>query len=78
VARYDFDAVLEVSGGPARSPYDPAFDAKRLTRIEVFASSLERALDQLDSSGSRYVSDGDPSTIARPVTPSIALRRAAR
>jgi Polysaccharide deacetylase len=77
IARYRFDAVLEVSGGPTRSPYDPAFDPKRLTRIEIFANALERTLDQLDQSGSRYVSDGDPHTIARPATPSVALVRPA-
>jgi hypothetical protein len=66
IVRYDFDAVLEVAGGPARSPYDGAFDAHRLPRVEVFASQLERALDQLERSGSRYVSDGNPATIARP------------
>ncbi|MDB4911511.1 MAG: hypothetical protein JWO39_2334 [Gemmatimonadetes bacterium] len=77
IARYDFDAVLEVSGGPARSPYDAAFDPKKLTRIEVFANALERTLDQLEASGSRYVSDGDPSTIARPPAGKVALVRAA-
>jgi hypothetical protein len=77
ITRYNFDAVLEVSGGPARSPYDAAFDAKRLTRVEVYANSLERALDQLEQSGTRYVSDGDPSTIARPAAPNVALGRAA-
>ncbi len=72
VTRYDFDAVLEVSGGPARSPYDPAFDAKRLTRVEVYANALEHMLDQLEASGMRYVSDGDPSKVARPIAPSVA------
>jgi hypothetical protein len=78
ITRYAFDAVLEVAGGPSRSPYDAAFDAKRLTRIEVFANQLERALDQLELSGTRYVSDGDPKVIAHPVTPNVALGRAAR
>jgi hypothetical protein len=77
IARYDFDAVLEVSGGPARSPYDGAFDPKRLTRIEIFGNSLERALDQLEQSGTRYVSDGDPSTIARPAATKVVLGREA-
>ncbi|MDQ2766726.1 MAG: polysaccharide deacetylase family protein [Gemmatimonadota bacterium] len=76
--RYEFDAVLEVAGGPARSPYDPAFDAKKLTRIEVFANQLERMLDQLELSGARYVSDGDPNVIAHPIPPKVALGRAAR
>jgi hypothetical protein len=78
ITRYDFDAVLEVSGGPVRSPYDAAFDPRRLTRIEIFANSLERALDQLEQSGNRYVSDGDPATIARPVASTkVVLGRAA-
>jgi hypothetical protein len=77
VTRYDFDAVLEVSGGPARSPYDPAFDPKRLTRVEVFSNALERMLDGLEASGGRYVSDGDPSKVARPVAPNVALVRLA-
>jgi hypothetical protein len=77
VTRYDFDAVLEVSGGPARSPYDASFDPRRLTRIEVFGNSLERALAQLESSGTRYVSDGNPATVARPAT-KVVLGRSAR
>lgn len=78
ITKYSFDAVLEVAGGPARSPYDPAFEPKKLTRIEVFANQLERVLDLLDQSGGRYVSDGNPNTIAHPVAPIMALGRAAR
>ena len=63
---YSYDAVLEVAGGPARSPHDPQFDPKRIPRVIVFAKELERTLDQLDKARSRYVSDGDPRTIARP------------
>jgi hypothetical protein len=77
VTRYDFDAVLEVAGGPARSPYDPAFDAKRLPRVEVFANQLEQMLDRLEQSGARYVSDGDPKSVARPAGSRVALGRAA-
>jgi hypothetical protein len=43
--------------------------------VEVFANQLEQMLDRLE--GARYVSDGDPSRIARPVPPSVALVRAA-
>jgi hypothetical protein len=63
---YKYDAVLNVAGGPTRSPYDPAFDPRNMTRVEVFAEQLEPTLDRLDRSGNRYVSDGDPSTVARP------------
>jgi peptidoglycan/xylan/chitin deacetylase (PgdA/CDA1 family) len=60
VVRYDFDAILEVSGGPARSPADPKFDAHRLPRVIVYAKELEKVLDQLDKPGiaARYVSAG--------------------
>ncbi|HEX5438433.1 MAG TPA: polysaccharide deacetylase family protein [Gemmatimonadaceae bacterium] len=66
VVQYAFDAILEVSGGAARSPYDPRFDALRLPRIEVYGDALERTLDALDASGERYVSDGNPAVVARP------------
>src|SRR3712207_2604018 len=38
---YDHDAVLEVSGGPARSPYDPSFKPPyRVTRVIVTGKEL--------------------------------------
>lgn len=55
IVRYDFDAILEVSGGPARSPYDPAFDPHRLPRVEVYDHALEHTLDALDQPGARFV-----------------------
>jgi len=60
VISYRFDAILEVTGGPARSPFDPKFDPLRLPRVEVFDDALERLLDQMDRSGSRYVASGRP------------------
>lgn len=62
--RYAFDAILEVAGGPARSPHDPAFDPHRLPRVEVFGNALEHTLDALDEPGQRYVSAG-PRAISR-------------
>ena len=56
---YRFDAILEVSGPPARSPRDPGFDALRLPRIQVVGDNLARELDRLDKD--RYVSDGTRS-----------------
>lgn len=64
---YEHDVVLRVAGGPARSPYDPEFDALRLPRVQVLGDDLVRLLDRLDSERSRYVSDGDPNTVARPM-----------
>jgi peptidoglycan/xylan/chitin deacetylase (PgdA/CDA1 family) len=79
VVAYKYDAVLEVSGGPTRSPYDPQFDPRHVTRVEVFARELEKWLDYLDRSGARYVSDGNPATIARPAAPvTVASTSASR
>ena len=55
---YDYDTVLEVSGGPNRSPFDAEFDRTRLNRVIVFGKELEKTLDQLDRSKSRFVWDG--------------------
>jgi peptidoglycan/xylan/chitin deacetylase (PgdA/CDA1 family) len=55
---YDYDTVLEVSGGPNRSPFDAQFDAKKLNRVIVFGKELEKTLDQLDRTKSRFVWDG--------------------
>ena len=74
---YRYDAVLEVSGGPTRSPHDPEFDPRHITRVEVFARQLEMWLDHLDRSGTRYVSDGDPTRVARPVAPPVVARATA-
>jgi hypothetical protein len=56
--KYDFEAILEVSGPPARSPFDPKFNPRSLPRVQVYGSELEKMLDQLDKSGQRFVSDG--------------------
>ncbi len=58
VVSYEFDAVLEVAGGPARSPFDAAFNPRSLPRVQVYANELERTLDHLDRSSTRYVSAG--------------------
>lgn len=65
VVRYDNEAILEVSGGPTVSPHDPTFNPSSIKRIEIFGNQLEMTLDRLDKNQSRYVSDGDPNTIAR-------------
>ena len=66
VVSYAYDAVLEVSGGPTRSPHDPEFDGHHIWRTIVFGNDLVKQLDALDKGGRRYVSDGDPRTVARP------------
>jgi hypothetical protein len=55
VVPYQFDAVLQVSGGLSRSPYDSLFDPLRIPRFQVFDNELERMLDRLEKSGERFV-----------------------
>ncbi len=51
---YQLDAILMVSGGPAKSPFDPAFDPMRIPRLQVFAGELEMWLGVIEKRG-RYV-----------------------
>ncbi len=52
---YKFDAVLEVAGGPTRSPYDPAFNSKSINRIEAIGEDIKKALTRLDAMKTRMV-----------------------
>jgi len=52
---YSFQAVLEVSGGPARSPYDPQFNPKSINRIEAIGDDIRKQLDKLAQSNTRFV-----------------------
>lgn len=69
VVRYNNEAILEVSGGPTRSPYDPQFNPLSITRIEAIGNDPVRTLDRLEKNGTGYVSDGNPATVAKPATP---------
>jgi len=62
---YVNETVLEVSGGPVPSPFDPKFDKTKLTRLIVTGNSLEKALDHLDSSKTRFIWDGGGVASAR-------------
>ena len=53
--RYDFDAILEVSGPAARSPADALFNPLSLPRIQMVGRELEKTLDALEHTGERYV-----------------------
>jgi peptidoglycan/xylan/chitin deacetylase (PgdA/CDA1 family) len=63
---YEYDAVLEVAGGPSRSPHDPEFNPLSTNRIQVIGDAIARTIDRLEKSGNAYVSDGNPATVARP------------
>jgi hypothetical protein len=52
---YKFDAVLEVSGGPATSPYDPKFNPHSINRIEAIGNDIQKTLDALDKNKTRFV-----------------------
>ena len=65
VVTYNNEAILEVSGGPTESPYDPKFNPLSIRRIEVVGNQMESTLERLDKNGTRYVSDGDPNTVAK-------------
>ena len=52
---YNFQAVLEVAGGPARSPYDPAFNAHSISRIEAIGNDIPSQLERLAKTNSRFV-----------------------
>ena len=70
VVSYDYDAILEVAGGPARSPFDPQFNPMSVPRVQVIGdSAVTRTINQLEMAGQRYVSDGDPKTVAKPAAP---------
>lgn len=67
---YAHEAVFEVAGGPARSPYDPQFNPKALPRVPLQGGTkLTKTLDAMDKPGSkwaRFVSDGNAKVIAKP------------
>jgi hypothetical protein len=55
VHRYAFDAVLEVAGGPARSPFDPQFDPHSIDRVQAVGDDIRKELDRLDQTKTRFV-----------------------
>lgn len=67
--KYNNEAVFEVAGGPARSPFDPQFNPHSLPRVPLQGGTkLTPTLDAMDKPGpmARYVSDGDLKTVAKP------------
>lgn len=55
---YSFDAILEVSGPSAPSPYSPQFKPYSLPRIQMNGRELEKELDRLDATKQRFVAGG--------------------
>jgi hypothetical protein len=66
---YSNEAILEVAGGPSRSPFDPQFNPLSIPRVQVIGdSAVTRTLNALEKHAQRYVSDGNPKTVAKSVT----------
>jgi hypothetical protein len=64
---YEYKTVLEVTGGPNVSPFDTQFEPYSVKRLIVGPGALERQLEAYERNpGRRYVSDGNPNTIAVP------------
>ncbi len=55
VTRYDYDAILEVAGGPSLSPFDPAFNARTIKRFNVFFDSVDSLVARLERTNTGYV-----------------------
>jgi hypothetical protein len=60
---YAFDAILEVSGPSAPSPYTAQFKPFSLPRVQMIGSELEKELDRLDAQKQRFVAGG-PKKVA--------------
>jgi len=55
VHNYNFQAVLEVAGGPTRSPYDPQFNPKSISRIQAVGNDIAKTLTHITQSKTRFV-----------------------
>jgi hypothetical protein len=74
---YDYQTVLEVSGGPNESPYDVKYDGHSVNRVISAPGALDRELDYFDKHPEeRFVSDGDPNTITVPAAAASRVDRA--
>jgi hypothetical protein len=64
---YNYETVLEVAGGPAKSPFDPEFNARKLPRVIATGDAVPKLLERLESTGSRFVFvGGDSATSKQP------------
>lgn len=67
VTRYDYDAILEVAGGPSVSPFDPAFNARSIRRFNVYFNAVDSLVARLERNGQGYVAGGRvPPVRAKP------------
>jgi peptidoglycan/xylan/chitin deacetylase (PgdA/CDA1 family) len=55
VTRYDYDAILEVSGGPSVSPFDSTFTGQSIKRYNVYFNAVDTLIARLERNGNGYV-----------------------
>ena len=61
------DAILQVAGGAAPSPFSKRFDPLRLPRIQALEPEISYWLKYFDQNPrERFISDGDPLTVTVP------------
>ena len=71
---YDYQGVMEVTGGGSPSPFSDKFEPLHIHRMEVAGDSLKQAIQGYkDHPELRYVSDGDPTVISAPTELAAAL-----
>lgn len=64
---YEHDFALEVGFMPTRSPHHVEFDPMNVMRVQSYVPEFDLWIDWLDAEpGRRYISDGDPETVAYP------------
>jgi peptidoglycan/xylan/chitin deacetylase (PgdA/CDA1 family) len=72
---YRHDAILMVAGGPASSPFAKSFDPYRLPRIQAVEQDVDHWITYFDRHPEeRYVSDGEPATVAVPTKLAAKVR----
>jgi peptidoglycan/xylan/chitin deacetylase (PgdA/CDA1 family) len=66
---YHYDAVLRISGGPARSPFSIQADLGHLPRTQVTGTDLQHWIEYFERNPAEgFVSDGNASTVTFPRT----------
>ncbi|MGB9724190.1 MAG: polysaccharide deacetylase family protein [Chloroflexia bacterium] len=64
---YDFEAAVEVAGGPSPSPFSVNFDPYHIRRTQGIQEELDTWLSFFqDHPELRYISDGDPNVVSIP------------
>ena len=55
VTRYDYDAVLEVAGGPSVSPFDSTFNPHAIKRFVMAFEAVDTLVARLERAKTGYV-----------------------